>query len=327
MARKEIINRAFRLFLPGAAFVLAIALLGGCVGSGRDSPASATPDASSPVGQTASKTFGIIYPIAYTTYETITEQAKAAAESRNVSLIVNAPDEANTEQQIRIMESMIKQEVDGIAISPVDAAALSPVIRKATAAGIPVITFESDAPKSGRTAYIGADNYVTGRQFAITISNLLGNKGMIIVETGMQEMLGLHQRLEGLLDYLDKESSIEVLEVRYNQGSEDRAMADIESMINAHPHFSAMVSLDVVSTSVATLIWKAKGLDRISLSMGNNPTSTEALQNGQLTAVISQNEQDWGRAIVETLLEVSEGQKVPEFTDMGIKEIRKEDVE
>jgi ribose transport system substrate-binding protein len=298
------------------------------MGIGKVSRAETAADvASSSVAQAPPKKFGIIYPMTYATYESITQDAKATAESRNVTLLVNAPDEANTEQQIRIMEMMIKQKVDGIAISPVDTQALTPVIDKAQAAGIPVITFEWDAPDSNRVAYVGADNYATGRQFAMTISDLLDNKGMIIVETGMQEMIGLHQRLEGLLEYLNEESSIEVLEVRYNQGSEDRAMSDIESMIDEHPHFSAMVSLDVVSAAVSTLIWKAKGLDRISLSMGNNPSSIETLQNGQLTAVISQNEQEWGRTIVETLLRVSDHQQVPEFMDMGIREIRQTDVQ
>lgn len=98
--------------------------------------------ATSPVEKSAaSKTFGIIYPMTYPTYEMITKDATEYAGKHNITLIVNAPDEANTEQQIRIMENMIKQHVDGIAISPVDAAALTPVIDAAQAAGIPVITF------------------------------------------------------------------------------------------------------------------------------------------------------------------------------------------
>jgi ABC-type sugar transport system, periplasmic component len=321
---KTRIHRFSRGFLACTLLLLA---LSGCIGADRSASSPKTADSvSSTASPVSDRTFGIIYPMTYTTYETITQDVKEAAASRNVTLLVSAPDEANTEQQIRIMESMIKLDVDGIAISPVNSDALAPVIRKAVSKGIPVVTFESDAPGSGRTAYIGADNYATGRQIAITISQLLGNKGMIIVETGMQEMLGLHQRLEALLEYLNEESSIEVLEVRYNQGSEERAMKDIETMIGEHPHFSAMISLDAVSASVGTLIWKAKGLNRISLSMGNSPASIEALENGQLTAVVSQNEQNWGRTIVDSLIKVSDGQQVPGFIDTGIREIKQAEV-
>lgn len=273
-------------------------------------------------GFTKEKTFGIIYPMTYPTYELITLDANETAAKNHVALIVNAPDEANTEQQIRIMESMIKQGIDGIAISPVDSAALTPVINKAEAAGIPVVTFESDAPGSKRTAYIGADNFMTGRQSAMTVSRLLGHKGMIIVENGMEEMLGMKQRLEGFLDYLAQESSIDVLEVHHNRGSEEQAMSDIETMIDAHPHFDALVGLDYISASASILIWKAKGLNRLAISMGVTSTNNDALINGQLAAVISQNETIWGRTIVETLLLASNEMKADSIINTGIAELR-----
>ncbi|WP_244213733.1 sugar ABC transporter substrate-binding protein [Paenibacillus barcinonensis] len=267
------------------------------------------------------KIFGMIYPMTYPTYEMITMDAAQAAGKHHVTLNVNAPDEANTEQQIRIVENMIKQHVDGIAISPVDAAALTPVINKAIAAGIPVVTFESDAPSSKRTAYIGADNYRTGQQFAITTSRLLNNQGMILVESGLQEMHGLQQRLNGFIDYIRNDTAIEVLEVNYNQGNEARAAADIEAVIDAHPHFNAVVGLDFVSVSASVLVWKAKGLNRHLIALGDTSTSEKGLVNGQISAVISQHERKWGVEIIETLLRASDGLAVGDFIDTGIIEI------
>ncbi|SEK99827.1 substrate-binding domain-containing protein [Paenibacillus sp. OK003] len=273
---------------------------------------------------TDGKTFGIIYPMTYPTYEMITMDATESAGKHNITLMVNAPDEANTEQQIRIMENMIKQNVDGIAISPVDATALTPAINKAQAAGIPVITFESDAPSSNRTAYVGADNYRTGRQFAMTTTRLLNNQGMILVENGLEEMHGLQQRLNGFIDYIRNETAIEILEIHYNQGNEDQAMTDMENMIDAHPHFNAIIGLDFVSVSASTLIWKAKGLKRHLIALGDSPTSENGLLNGQLSAVISQNEGVWGAKMIETLLLASEGLSVEELIDTGITELNQE---
>lgn len=272
------------------------------------------------------KTFGIIYPMTYPTYEMITMDAAQSAEKHHVTLTVNAPDEASTEQQIRILDNMIKQQVDGIAIAPIDIAALTPVIHKAAAAGIPVITFESDAPSSERVAYVGADNYQTGRQFAQTTARLLNNEGMILVESGMEEMVGLQQRLDGFIDYIRNDTDIEILEIRYNQGNEDRAVNDIESMIDAHPHFNAVVGLDFVSVSASALVWKAKGLNRHLIAFGGNSISEEGLLNGQISAVISQNEQVWGTKMIETLLRASEGLPVENFINTGIKEINQTEV-
>lgn len=271
-------------------------------------------------------TFGMIYPMTYPAYEMITQDASSLADKYNIKLVVNAPDEPSTEQQIRIMESMIKQHVDAIAISPVDSAALTPIINQAVTAGIPVVTFESDAPQSLRTAYVGADNYETGQQAARTISNLLDHKGMIFVENGIEDMLSMKQRLQGFLDYLHHESSIVVLDVRHNQGSESIATEHIESMIEAHPHFDAMVGLDFVSASASTLIWKAKGLNRNVVSTGVTTASNEALINGQITAVISQNEDRWGAFIMDTLLKASQDKQVDHWIDTETLKLTQETV-
>jgi len=265
-------------------------------------------------------TFGIIYPMVNSTYEVITRNAEEAAGEHNIQLLVQAPDEANLEQQIRIMETMIRQRLDGIAIDPVDADALIPVINKAIASGIPVVCFESDAPGSKRLGFIGADNYETGRTMGKAVSRLLNGKGMILVETGMSRMHGLSKRLDGLLQYLNTETQIDVLEVRYNEGSESRATMELEEMIDAHPHFNAFIGLDYVSGSTSILVWKAKGLKRYALTLGLTQAAEEALRNGQLTSVISQNEEQWGVSIINTLLLASTGGEVPEFVDSGISE-------
>lgn len=298
-------------------------LLSGCINNKVEQPQSNSIQ-SMPVSKDSLQknlTFGMIYPMTYPAYEMITQDASSLADKYSIKLVVNAPDEPSTEQQIRIMEAMIKQHVDAIAISPVDSAALTPIINQAVAAGIPVVTFESDAPQSERTAYIGADNYETGRQVAETISDLLDHKGMIFVENGIEEMLSTQQRLQGFLDYLHHESSIVVLNVRHNQGNENMAMEDIESMIEAHPHFDAMVGLDFVSASASTLIWKAKGLNRNVVSTGVTTASNEALINGQITAVISQNEDRWGAFIIDTLLTASQGKQVERLINTEIKKL------
>lgn len=269
------------------------------------------------------RVFGIIFPMAFPAYEKITENAEETAKAANIRLLVSAPDEANLEQQIRIMESMIKQKVDGIAIAPVNPEALAPVINKAVEQGIPVICFETDSPGSKRLSYIGSDNYETGRQLGKATDLLLNGKGMVLVGTGMPEMDSLKERLEGLLNYLNDETEIEVLEVRYNDGREDLAITEQEEMINAHPHFNAFLSLDFVSSSASILIWKAYGLNRHVLSIGATPKIEEALLNGQVTSIISQYENQWGRKIIEALMKVSEGEIIPEMIDTGILKLEK----
>ncbi|MFC7679852.1 sugar ABC transporter substrate-binding protein [Paenibacillus sp. GCM10028914] len=266
-------------------------------------------------------TFGIIYPMVNDTYEMVTENAESAASDYNINLIVQAPDEANLEQQIRIVEMMIKQEVDGIAIDPVDSEALIGVINKAVSSGIPVVCFESDSPNSERNSFIGADNYKTGTVIGQTVDTLLEGKGMVLVQSGMPQMLGLTQRLQGFQDYVAEHTDIDVLEVRHNDGSEGNAILQLEQMITAHPHFSALINLDFVSSSSSVLVWKAKGLNRYNVALGLTPSVNQSIENGQITRIISQNEQNWGQAIVNTLRKLAQDETSSEFINTEIKEI------
>lgn len=287
-------------------------------------------ESSAPIGGSPPETgltFGIIYPMAHSFYEMITQDAKEAAAEAGVKLVVKAPDEANLEQQIRMMETMIKMRVDGIAIDPVDTEALAPVIDKAAEAGIPVVCFESDSPGSKRLAFIGSDNYRSGVRMGETLAGLLEGRGMVIVETGMSRMGSLAQRLDGLLGYLNRQTDIQVLDVKYNEGKEALALSNLEAMIEAHPHFDAFVALDVMSGSASVLVWKASGLSRYALTFGVTPEIEEAMKNGQITAAISQNEAEWGRRIVDRLLDASQGRGIPVFDDMGTTEIAAEGME
>jgi ribose transport system substrate-binding protein len=68
------------------------------------------------------------------------------------------PIEHEPATQAQIIQDFVTQKVDGLAISVADVAAMTKSIEAATAAGIPVITFDADAPGSKRIAYIGTNN-------------------------------------------------------------------------------------------------------------------------------------------------------------------------
>ncbi|GJM83518.1 hypothetical protein HMSSN139_60140 [Paenibacillus sp. HMSSN-139] len=261
--------------------------------------------------------FGIIYPMAHPFYEEITRLAEEAGSPENVRLVVKAPETVSAEQQIHMMETMIQQQVDGIAISPIDSGALTPVINKAVDAGIPVICFESDAPDSRRSAYIGTDNVEAGAEMGRVIKKKMKNKGMVLVASGVQSMSQNQDRLQGLLDFLHGETNIQVLEVRHDEGDDGKALADLEAMIDAHPHFDAFISTDLTSSSASVLVWKAMGLNRYAVAFHMTPEMKEGLRNGQITSVLSQNEEGWGGLLVGQLLRLARGEQVPAFTDTG----------
>ncbi|HZG13670.1 MAG TPA: substrate-binding domain-containing protein [Candidatus Bathyarchaeia archaeon] len=314
-----------RYIFKNALFLslLLLSMITGACGS----PTSRLSDSSVPAVQPGqhddqiSYTFGIVYPMAHPFYEMITQVAEESARSEQIRLIVKAPDEANIEQQIWMVETMIKQKVDGIAIDPIDPEALAPVINKAMDNGIPVICFESDSPDSKRVAFIGTDNRKAGELMGKSIEKQLGGRGMVLVESGLSSMLSVKERLDGMLMYLEEHTQVQVLEVRYNEGKDSRALAELENMIDQHPHFDAFVAMDFVSGSASVLVWKAKGLTRYAITFGMTPEMKEAMVNGQLSTVISQNEQEWGSMIIDSLMKASTGADLAPFLETGVTEV------
>ena len=79
---------------------------------------------------------------------------------------VSNPDPDGLIQAQMIEQVLANDRIDGLAISVRNALVLGPVIQSAIAQGIPVITFDSDAPDSDRVAYVGTDNYFLGTTMA-----------------------------------------------------------------------------------------------------------------------------------------------------------------
>ncbi|WP_179135866.1 substrate-binding domain-containing protein [Paenibacillus sp. 32352] len=266
--------------------------------------------------QKKGRTFAIVYSTADVFHKVVTSRAEAVASKLGAQLVIKAPDEANLEQQIRMMENLIKQRVDGIAVSPVNADALAPYINKAVDAGIQVICFDNDAPQSKRAAFIGVNNYEAGRMLASYIDRALDGKGMIIAETGTISYSSIQQRVAGLRDYLARLPEMQLLELRTDGDSLDKAIANVEKMIDAHPHFEAYAALDSLAGSAAILVWKAKGLSQLSVTTSGSPELLDGVMNKQITALMSLQEDAWGDRIIQLLNDACDGKAVQEWNQL-----------
>jgi simple sugar transport system substrate-binding protein len=99
-----------------------------------------------------------------TFWDIIRKGAQAAAAKDNVDLKYSADPDSG--KQATLIQSAIDSKVDGIAVTLPDPPALAPAVRKAIAAGIPVVAFNAGITKysdSGALAYFGSDETVAGQ--------------------------------------------------------------------------------------------------------------------------------------------------------------------
>src|SRR5438128_71645 len=167
---------------------------------------------------------------------------KRAKELGNVECIYKGPIEHEPATQAQIIQDFITQKVDGLAISVADVAAMSKSIDAAVAAGIPVITFDADAPGSKRQAYIGTNNKDFGVALGKQLLQLRPDGGKYAMVSGGPGAKNLAERVDGVREALKGSKWVEV------QGSptfcnDDSALAiqQMSDLRTATPDLNAIV--------------------------------------------------------------------------------------
>jgi len=102
----------------------------------------------------------------------------AEANLPDVELLVTSG-ENQASKQVSDVESLIAQNVKTLIISPVTAEALTPVVKQAMDAGIPVVTLDRKV-NTDVTLHIGADNKLIGRTAGEFVCTALGGKGNVV---------------------------------------------------------------------------------------------------------------------------------------------------
>ncbi|RMF33128.1 MAG: sugar ABC transporter substrate-binding protein [Alphaproteobacteria bacterium] len=130
---------------------------------------------------------------------------KAQAELPDVTCKYIGPGEHTEMEQIQIVQDLISEGVDGIAVSPSNAPAMAKALKAARAAGIPVMTWDSDLlekDKELRSTYVGTKNYDIGVNLAKITQQRHPNGGTICLQTGGAAAANHNERLKGIRDTL-----------------------------------------------------------------------------------------------------------------------------
>ena len=121
--------------------------------------------------------------------------AQAGAEY-GVHADLRGPEDYDAQAEVQEFRNVVALKPDGILVSVADEKLMRPAIDSAVAAGIPVITLDSDAPHSRRLYFIGTNNTEVGRLGGQELVRRLGGKGNVVFFT-MPGQPNLDERLKG----------------------------------------------------------------------------------------------------------------------------------
>jgi ABC-type sugar transport system, periplasmic component len=252
---------------------------------------------------------------------------RQAKEYGNVDILWNAPATPDQLKQKEILESAITQKVDGIAISSLNGDFLTETINKAIDAGIPVVTWDSDAPKSKRYAFYGVDDLASGRIMGEEAVRLLGGKGKVAIITSMGAT-NLQRRLDGIKEGLAKAPGIQIVEVFDIKEDTVRCAELIATGTNRYPDLAAWLSTGgwpVFTRNATAAIDPAKTK---VISFDTIQPALDLLREGKVTVLLGQKYFGWGSEPVKLLYDITHG-KMPSsaIIDSGVDLVTKENVD
>ena len=137
---------------------------------------------------------------------------KAEAESNGAfeCMYIGPGEHGGGDEQVQIVQDLVAKRVDGIAVSPSNAAAMAVALQAAKEAGIPVLTWDSDMlaeNKDLRIAYVGTKNYDIGVNLAKLVQKLKPNGGSICIQSGGAAAANHNERMQGIRDTLAGKTS------------------------------------------------------------------------------------------------------------------------
>jgi ribose transport system substrate-binding protein len=240
-----------------------------------------------------------------------------------------APVKSDAVEQAQIIESLVERKVDGIAVSVNDADALKESIDKAIDAGIPVVTFDSDAPKSKRISYYGTNNRGSGKIMGQYLVQYMGKKGNVALLMGTPGAPNLEERKDGLLDYLKEFPDIKVVAIQYCYDDVNKGMSGMETVMQAHPDLNGWVLLGAwgIFTPAPGPFAAKKPGDVTVIAFDALPEELEYVRQGYVQVLVGQKLWGWGYESVRMLKDLKEGKPPQGIIDSGVDIVTKDSVE
>jgi ribose transport system substrate-binding protein len=259
-------------------------------------------------------TVAVIPKVAVPFFDDCNKGASEEAKDLGVKYQWVVPENTQGATQVKIIEDLTARHVDGIAISVNEPRSVQGVIKQAIAAGIKVLTYDSDSANSGRSMYIGTVNEKAGEVMGQQMAEAINGEGKIAIVTGQLGASNLNERIAGVKKALAAYPKITIVDTEGTEDDLAKAVSVTEALFRAHPDLKGLFGVSQVGGPAATKVLAEqefadrKGKLKI-FAFDDLPDTIRGVKDGYINGIMVQRPVTMGRLAVQHLVSEIQGKE------------------
>ena len=236
------------------------------------------------------------------------------------------PTEDGQVQAQRIAQA-VNEGASAVLVSCSDAGKVTGAINDAVARGVPVMTFDSDAPESQRFAFYGVDDIKTDQAVMDELAVQMQQAGSIAILAGNQNAPNLRKRVEGVKIAAPKYPKIKIVDTFYHIETPQDAAAEVIRVQNAYPQIQGWAMIGGWPLFTQTLLTDLNPQKVKIVAVDALPAELAYVEKGLAPVLLARPTYLWGHVSVQRIFDkVHLKQDVPQIIPMELVRVTKDNL-
>ncbi|MET3442467.1 ribose transport system substrate-binding protein [Variovorax paradoxus] len=254
-------------------------------------------------------------------WQAVKSGAEQAAKDLKVKVTFEGPEtEAMVDKQIDMLSAALAKKPQAIGFAALDSQAAIPLLKKAQAAKIPVVAFDSGVDSDIPVTTTTTDNKAAAALAADKMAELIGKTGEVALvvhdqtsRTGMDRRDGFVNRIKSTYP------NIKIVSVQYGGGDQLKSTEITKSILQASPNLKGIFGAN--EGSAIGVVNGVKEMKRngkvVIIGYDSGKQQKNAIIDGSMAGAITQNPVGMGYKTVEMAVKAIKGEKLPKVVDTG----------
>jgi rhamnose transport system substrate-binding protein len=224
--------------------------------------------------------------------------AKEAAKTLGDTVVYNGPTTASAAAQVPFINSAVRQGAKAIIISADDPNAVAPALKRASARGVKVVSYDADTAKDARTIYVSPpDAKSIGFNQVDNVGALTGYKGDVAILSAAATAANQNEWIKYMKVRLNqpKYKKMKLVKIAYGNDNDTQSAQQTQALLSAYPNLKAIISPTSVGVVAAARVLTQAHKCSIALTgLGTPNTMRSYVKSGCVKKFALWNEQDFG---------------------------------